>query len=41
MTNKELQDILKKMPDDALVTFEYVVASEVSYSDINNLIVIE
>ena len=41
MTNKDLQEHLKKYPDDAIIAFEYCNVYEVRYNKDNNLILIE
>lgn len=41
MTNKELQEILKKYPDNAVVALEYCSILSVSYEKDANLINIE
>jgi len=38
--NKELQDILKQYPDDAIVSIEYCNIRELKYYEDKNLIVI-
>lgn len=39
-TNKELQDILKQYPGDAIVSIEYCNIKELKYYEDRNLIVI-
>lgn len=41
ITNKELQDLLKQHPDDAIVCIEYCNIRELEYYEDRNLIVIE
>jgi hypothetical protein len=41
VTNKELQDLLKQYPDDAIVVIEYCNIRELRYSEENNLITID
>ena len=41
VTNKELQDLLKQYPDDAIVCIEYCNVRELKYYEDRNLIVIE
>lgn len=41
MTNKELQEMLKKYPEDATVAFEYCDINVVNYDKMSNLINIE
>lgn len=41
VTNKELQDLLKQYPDDAIVVVEYCNIRELRYSEENNLITID
>lgn len=41
MTNKELQDILKQYPDDAVVVVEYCNIDELKYNKDRNLITID
>ena len=41
VTNKELQDLLKQYPDDAIVAIEYCNIRELKYVKDINLIVIE
>lgn len=41
LTNKELQDILKQYPDNAIVCIEYCNIRELKYYEDRNLIVIE
>ena len=40
-TNKELQDILKQYPGDAIVSIEYCNIKELKYYEDRNLIVID
>lgn len=41
LTNKELQDLLKQYPDDAIVVVEYCNVRELKYIKDSNLIVID
>lgn len=41
ITNKELQDLLKQYPDDALVVVEYCNITEMTYYPDRNLITID
>lgn len=41
VTNKELQDLLKQYPDDAVVVIEYCNIREMRYFKESNLIIIE
>lgn len=41
ITNKELQDLLKQYPDDAIVCIEYCNIRELKYYEDRNLIVID
>ena len=41
ITNKELQDLLKQYPDDAIVCIEYCNVRELKYYEDKNLIVID
>ena len=41
VTNKELQDLLKQYPDDAIVAIEYCNIQELKYIKDINLIVID
>lgn len=41
ITNKELRDILKQYPDDAIVCIEYCNIRELKYYEDINLIVID
>ena len=41
IANKELQDLLKQYPDDAIVCIEYCNIRELKYFEDRNLIVIE
>lgn len=41
VTNKELQDLLKQYPDDAIVAIEYCNIRELKYIKDRNLIVID
>lgn len=41
ITNKELQELLKQYPDDAIVCIEYCNIRELEYYEDRNLIVIE
>lgn len=41
ITNKELQDILKQYPADAIVVVEYCNIRELKYYEDKNLIVID
>jgi hypothetical protein len=41
ITNKELQDLLKQYPDDAIVSIEYCNIIELKYYEDRNLIVID
>ena len=41
MTNKELQDLLKQYPDDAIVVIEYCNIRELQYNQDRNLITID
>lgn len=41
VTNKELQDLLKQYPDDAIVAIEYCDIREMKYIKERNLIVID
>ena len=41
ITNKELQDLLKQYPDDAIVLVEYCNIKELKYYEDKNLIVID
>lgn len=41
VTNKELQDLLKHYPDDAVIVIEYCNIKELRYSEENNLITID
>lgn len=41
VTNKELQDLLKQYPDDAIVAIEYCNIRELKYIKDINLIVID
>lgn len=41
VTNKELQDLLKQYPDDAIVAIEYCNIRELKYLKDINLIVID
>lgn len=41
ISNKELQDLLKQYPDDAMVVVEYCNIRELKYYEDRNLIVIE
>ena len=41
MTNKELQDLLKQYPDDAVVAIEYCDIRELTYIEDRNLITID
>ena len=41
ITNKELQDLLKQYPDDAMVSIEYCNIRELKYYEDKNLIVID
>jgi hypothetical protein len=41
VTNKELQDLLKQYPDDAIVVIEYCNIRELKYIEERNLIVID
>lgn len=41
VTNKELQDLLKHYPDDAVVVIEYCNIRELEYIKDRNLIVID
>lgn len=41
ITNKELQDLLKQYPDDAIVVVEYCNVRELKYYKDRNLIVID
>lgn len=41
ITNKELQDLLKQYPDDAIVSIEYCNIRELKYYEDKNLIVID
>lgn len=41
ITNKELQDLLKQYPDNAVVVSEYCNIRELRYSEENNLITID
>lgn len=40
VTNKELQDLLKQYPDDAIVVIEYCNIRELEYIKDRNLIII-
>lgn len=40
ISNKELQDLLKQYPDDAIVCIEYCNIRELKYYEDRNLIVI-
>ena len=41
VTNKELQDLLKQYPDDAVVVIEYCNIRELRYNEDTNLIMID
>jgi hypothetical protein len=41
VTNKELQDLLKQYPDDAVVVIEYCNIRELRYNEDINLIMID
>jgi hypothetical protein len=41
VTNKELQDLLKQYPDDAIVVIEYCNIRELRYFKESNIIVID
>lgn len=41
LTNKELQDLLKQYPDDAVVVVEYCNIKELKYIKDRNLITID
>ena len=41
VTNKELQDLLKQYPDDAIVAVEYCNIREMKYIKESNIIVID
>lgn len=41
LTNKELQDLLKQYPDDAVVVVEYCNVRELKYIEDRNLITID
>ena len=41
ITNKELQDLLKQYPNDAIVTIEYCNIREMKYFKESNIIVID
>lgn len=41
VTNKELQDLLKQYPDDAIVVVEYCNIRELKYIKASNLITID
>lgn len=41
ITNKELQDLLKQYPDDAMVVVEYCNITEMTYFPDKNLIMID
>lgn len=41
VTNKELQDLLKQYPDDAIVVVEYCNIKELRYNEDINLITID
>lgn len=41
VTNKELQDLLKQYPDDAIVAIEYCNIRELKYFEDRNLIEID
>lgn len=41
ISNKELQDLLKQYPDDAIVCIEYCNIRELKYYEDRNLIVID
>lgn len=41
LTNKELQDLLKQYPDDAIVVVEYCNIRELRYFKESNIIVID
>lgn len=41
ISNKELQDLLKQYPDDAMVSIEYCNIRELKYYEDRNLIVID
>lgn len=41
VTNKELQNLLKQYPNDAIVVVEYCNIRELRYSEENNLITID
>lgn len=41
VSNKELQDLLKQYPDDAIVAIEYCNIREMKYIKESNLIVID
>lgn len=41
VTNKELQDLLKHYPDDAVVVIEYCNIRELRYNEDINLIMID
>lgn len=41
VTKKELEDLLKPYPDDAIVCIEYCNVRELKYYEDRNLIVIE
>ena len=41
MTNKELQEILKKYPDDAIVVIEYCNIRQLKYQKDQNIIKID
>lgn len=41
VTNKELQNLLKQYPDDAVVVIEYCNIRELRYNEDRNLIMID
>lgn len=41
VTNKELQDLLKQYPDNAIVVIEYCNIRELRYNEDRNLITID